>query len=508
MDLSLDPNQVIEFFRDPLWIRLAIGVVILVVGWLVALVASAVTRRVTGGLNVNDRLAPKQVEEDGTERPGIDLERLLTQAVFYVVMLFTLVAFFQQLEIPAITDPLNAFLTKLMQDFLPQIIGAGLILLVAWIVASFVKYLVMQAGEISRIDDRLIKQADLGEEQPLSASSSLATAAYWLVFLLFLPTVFGRLQMSELAEPIQLITTRILGFLPFAFAAGLILVIGWFLARIARQVVTNLLEVAGIDELGHRAGLIGDQSLSALLGTMLYAVIMILVAIQSLKALGIDTISEPATNMLNTAFQAIPNLVAAGLLIAVAYYAGRLVSGLAASVLEGLGFDQLPGRLGLETVPAAGERSPSQLAGLLILVAIVLFAAAEAASLLGFALIVEALDQVIAFGGQLFLAGVILAVGLYLANLAHSAVLSAGGANAERVAWIVRAAIIVLVAAMALEHIQVGQEIVRDAFRALVFAIAAAAAIAFGLGGRDSASQEIDRWVATRREESPGTEPM
>ncbi len=505
MEIAFDTNQVAEALRDPRWYQLVIGVVVLVVGWVVALVASAVTRRVAASLRLNERLAPKHRDEEGAERPGIDLERLLTQVVFYVVILFAVVAFFQQLPFDAITDPLNEFLVKLMGEFLPRVLAAGLILFVAWIVASLVRYLVTQAGELSKIDDRLVAQAELSAEQPLSAASSLANAAYWLVFLFFLPAVFGQLQMPELADPIQSITTRILGFLPDAFAAILVLLVGWFLARVARQVVTNLLTLAGADEIGHRVGLIGEHSLSALLGTVLYAVIMILVAIQSLQALGISTISEPATNMLDTAFQAVPNLVAAALLLVVAYYAGRLISGLAVSVLEGLGFDELPSRLGIQRTPAEGERTPSQLAGLLILVAIVLFAAAEAASLLGFEVVVEAINQLIDFGGQLVVAGVILAVGLYLANLAHSTVLSAGGANVDRIAWIVRAAIVVLVAAMALEHIEVGQEIVRDAFRALVFALGAAAAIALGFGGRNAASQEISRWMTTHR--PTGDEP-
>lgn len=499
MDQILD--QISQALGTPIWVRLVLGVVILVVGWIVALALAAIVRRVLARLRLNERIAPSTADEDA-EEPRIDLERLVTQIVFYVLMLFVIVAFFEQLQIESITNPLNAFLTTLMQDALPRILGAAAILLVAWIAASLVRLVVEQGARLTSIDDRLSKQAELGEEQPLSVSTSLATAAYWLVFLLFLPAVFGQLQMTELAQPIESMTQRLLDFLPNALGAGLILLLGWFLARIVRQVLTNLLAASGVDELGRRVGLFGQQPLSALIGTIVYAIIMILAAIQALTALRIEAISGPAIRMLSTIFDAIPNLIAAGLLLIVAYYAGRLVSNLTVSVLEGIGFDRLPGRLGIAAVPVPGDRSPSHMAGLLVLLAIMLFAGAEAAALLGFASLVDAIDEIIRFGGQVLLALVIFGLGLYLANIAFDAIRATGSAHANALAWLARGAIVILVAAMALEHIEVGQTIVRDAFRALVFALAAAGALAFGLGGRDVAEEQLDRWLPVGAEGS------
>jgi len=497
-------EQATQLLTHPLWVRLALGVAILIVGWVVALAVSAVIRRVLARLRLNERVAPAVAADAEAPRHGIDLERLVTQVVFYVLMLFVIVAFFEQLQIRAITEPLNAFLTTLMQDALPRILGAGAILLLAWIVASFVRLVVEQAARLTNVDDRLSRQAQLGEEQPLSVASSLATAAYWLVFLLFLPAVFGRLQMTELAQPIEQMTARLLDFLPNGLGAALILLVGWFLARIVRQVVANLLAVAGADDVGRRVGLFGDQPLAALVGTVVYAIIMILVAIQALTALRIEAISGPAIQMLSSVFGAIPSLVAAGLLLLVAYYAGRLVSGLATTVLEGVGFDRLPARLGIAAVQVPGDRSPSHMAGLLVLLAIMLFAGAEAASLLGFGSLAGAIDEIIAFGGQLLVALVIFGLGLYLANIAFDAVRSTGSAHASSLAWLARGAITVLVAAMALEHVEVGQAIVQDAFRAVVFALAAAAALAFGLGGREAAALRLQRWLSPADRDGEG----
>jgi hypothetical protein len=136
-----------------------------------------------------------------------------------------------------------------------------------------------------------------------------------------------------------------------------------------------------------------------------------------------------------------------------------------------------------------------------------LFAGAEAAALLGFDSLSGAIDEIIVFGGQVLLALVIFALGLYIANLAFDAIRSTGSAHASTLAWLARGAIIVLVAAMALEHVDVGQTIVQDAFRALVFAIAAAAALAFGLGGRDAAAEQIEGLLPGSTKEDDARSP-
>jgi hypothetical protein len=58
-----------------------------------------------------------------------------------------------------------------------------------------------------------------------------------------------------------------------------------------------------------------------------------------------------------------------------------------------------------------------------------------------------------------------------------------------------RIAIVVLATAMALQQTGVAQEIVTLAFSLVLGAIAVAAAIAFGVGAKDAAAREVNRWL-------------
>jgi uncharacterized membrane protein len=56
---------------------------------------------------------------------------------------------------------------------------------------------------------------------------------------------------------------------------------------------------------------------------------------------------------------------------------------------------------------------------------------------------------------------------------------------------------------MALQQMGLADEIISLAFGLLFGAIAVAAAIAFGLGGRDIAARQLDEWHGTIKTEKP-----
>ncbi len=472
---------------------------ILIIGWLVALVISAIVRRTLHRTEWDDRLARWIAGEEAAAR--IETERWIAKGVYYLVMLFVLIAFFQSLGLTIITEPLNQLLVQVF-EFAPRVLGAGLLLLIAWIVGSVLKLLISRVLTAAKIDERLGSQADIEEDKRLPITESLANAVYWLVFLLFLPAVLSALALEGLLVPVQSMIDKVLSYLPNVFGAGLILLVGWFIARIVQRIVTNLLAATGLDGISERVGLdtvLGKQTLSSLLGLLVYVLILIPTVIAALDALQLAAISQPASQVLQTTLNAVPSIFAAFLVLGLAYVVGRLVSGLLANLLTEMGFDAILARLGIGKEPAEGERRPSEVVGYLILVAVLLFAAIEASRLLGFATLAGLLAQFTVFAGHVILGLVIFGVGLYLSNLASSVIMGAGAAEAGLMALAARIGILVLAAAMALRQMGLANEIINMTFGLLLGAIAIAVALAFGLGGREIAAREIERWLQTVR---------
>src|SRR5690606_26642898 len=113
-------------------------------------------------------------------------------------------------------------------------------------------------------------------------------------------------------------------------------------------------------------------------GMLAFTIVIIPVAISALQTLGISSIVEPTVFVLQTILDAIPRIFAAALLMAIAYLIAQWVRGLIEQLLASTGFDNA--LTGFDGLPSNSH--PSNIAGWIALVAIMLFAAIEAAGLL------------------------------------------------------------------------------------------------------------------------------
>ncbi len=479
------------------------ALVTLIVGWFIAQLVSRMTGRTVAKSGVANRIAGWVGEEQGVTAESV--AAWVRRSVFYLIMLFVLVGFLQVLGLTAVTEPLSKFLNRVF-EYVPRLIGPAILLVVAWGAANLLRLVVRRALRASNLDQRLETDAGIEQIEGVSLSHTLGDAIYWLTFLLFLPAILSALDLGGLLEPVQGMIDEILTYLPNLLAAGTILAIGWLVARILRRIVTNLLVAINADRLSEQVGLskaLGEQRLSGLVGLIVYILVLIPVIIGSLNALALDAITRPASEMLNTILTAIPAVFAAALVLAVAYFVGRVVAGLITNVLSGIRFDSILAKLGLGAKPAEGEPTPSDVVGYLVLVAIMLFAVVEALRLIGFDLLAGLIGEFLVFAGQVFLGLVIFAVGLYLAKLAADAVVATKMDQAPLLALAARIAIIVLASAMGLRQMGLANEIITVAFALLIGTIAVAAAVAFGIGGREVAARLITEWRDKAKSHSP-----
>jgi hypothetical protein len=462
---------------------------ILVIGWLVALILSSVIRSLLMRSNLNTKLASWSGETQTGKTP--DVAKGIGKAAFWIIMVLVLIAFFQVLGITLATDPLTGFLGEVF-GFIPKIIGAVLLLLIAWILASVLRLIITRALGAAKFDERIKAGAAESERVPLTRT--MADAAYWLVLLLFLPAILGTLGLDGLLKPVQSMLDKFLGFLPNLLAATLIGLVGWFVARIVQRIVTNLITATGADKLSGRVGL---KSLPKIVGLVVYILILIPVIVAALNALALDAVTYPASSMLNQILASLPAIFAAAVVIALAYVIAKLLAGFVTELLTGIGFNTILVRLGIAAdgqEPKKGATTPSEVVGYLVLVTIMLIAIFEASGLLGFEALSMLTAELTVFGGHIFLGLMILMVGLFLANVAAKAVRSSGSAQAGILATVTRVAILLLAGAMAIRQMGLANEIINIAFGMILGSIAVAFAIAFGIGGRDLAAKKLQKW--------------
>lgn len=469
--------------------NLLAAIAILVVGWILALFVAGIFRR-----GLNRALRGRKLAEALAEDQAPQIGKWTGRIIFWVLMAFVLAAAFQRLELSSLSGPLDSMLQQ-FTGYLPQIFGAAVLLAIAWSLGTVLRFVVVRGLEKSRIGVRLAETAELEIEKPLS--QTIGDVLLWVPLLLFLPAIMGVLELEGLLSPLQGMFDDLFGILPNLLGALLILSIGWFIAKILRKMVTGLLTAIGLDQLGEKAGMgpdAGPRRLSAVVGLLVYALVVIPATIAALDALQIEAISRPATTMLSNLLTAVPLLFGAAIVLGVAVLVGKIVSGLVTNVLSGLGFDRLFEKLGLKISADEQRRSPSEIVGYLTLVTIILMAAIESANLLGFSSLSALATEFFGFGTRLLLGMIIFGFGLYLGNLAYRSIPRGEGRWGALYGSAARLAIIVLATSMALEQTGVARDIVTLAFTLVLGAIAVAAALAFGLGARESAGKIVDQW--------------
>ena len=201
------------------------ALLILIIGWIIALVLSAIVRGVLQRTKLDNKLASWI---SGKEEESQDVEQAVGKVVFWLIMILVLIAFFQALGLTLVVDPLNQLVNQVLQ-FLPQLFGAGILLLIAWIIASVLRLVVTRILGAAKLDERVGGQAGIEDEKQVPLTKTIGDVVYWLIFLLFLPAVLGALELEGLLKPVQGMLNEFLGFLPNLLAAGLIGVIGWFI---------------------------------------------------------------------------------------------------------------------------------------------------------------------------------------------------------------------------------------------------------------------------------------
>jgi len=402
------------------------------------------------------------------------------------------------------TEPPAAYWREQLFQWGPRVVFAILILIATHFIAKAVQW------GIAKLIDRMPVLKRNREAGVDSVGTELGRLAYWLVWLVGLVAALQPLGLNEVLTPVTVMTNEVFAFIPRVIGAGVLFFAGLILARVVRHVIEAALGALNLERLFSRAGLpIGDAplavdetgvaqegvapargSIAKAVGVTVSAIIIIFAAIGALRVLQISAISDPATAMLQTIALSIPNVLAALIILAIAFILGRWGKSLLETVLPGLGFDNAMRALGM--MPATSV--PSRVVGNIAMTAAIIVGIMEAAHKVGGDSTAALLFQVTALGGKVIFGTVIIVVGIFLARILSALVGSSTG-EASYAETIIKYAIIALFTAIGLTFMGLADQIVMMAFGLILGSAAVACAIAFGLGGRDVAARVLERWT-------------
>ena len=195
----------------------------------------------------------------------------------------------------------------------------------------------------------------------------------------------------------------------------------------------------------------------------------------------------------------LPDLLAAIAILLVGWLVATLLEKGTDALLEKTRFDHALSRGGVhEALERTGTRlDPSSVVAKLVFWIVMLVAILMAANALGLTAVAEMFEQLVTYIPNVIVAVLILTLGMVLGEFVRDLVAASMGAvgGGMAVARLAKIAVITLAVFMALDQLQIADEIVSTAFTLLLGALALAAGLAFGLGNRELAGEYTRRWV-------------
>lgn len=221
-----------------------------------------------------------------------------------------------------------------------------------------------------------------------------------------------------------------------------------------------------------------------------------------------DAVLISITEALRNFLGFLPNLVGAIIILVIGWILAGLIAKLVRKALETVGFERAAERAGISGFvrkSGAGEEwTASRVVAEIVKWFIRLIFLQAAASVLGMPQLTEIINAILLWLPNLVVALVIVVIGALIAKVVAGIVRGStaemGLGNSDLIAAIARYAIIAFAVVAAVNQLGIAPTVVNTLFIATIGAIAAALALAFGLGGRDVAAEMTRDWYAKGQE--------
>lgn len=379
------------------------------------------------------------------------------------------------------------YLSNVLDNFTNSIGGnlstalaALIIIILGWFIAGILKRIIAKLIKKTGIDNKL-------KNSKISLSVFISKLVYFLVMIFVFTLALEKLGMTNVLEPLKTMLSNFTGFLPNIIGAGLVCYIGYMLATI----VSELVELSGdsIQKLTPKLKLPENIDLVKIIKKVVFIFIFIPLLISAFNILNMESISEPATSMLNDFFSAIPKIIVATIIIILFVIGGRFLSELIKDLLNSMNINNFFNKAGLSSI--TGTSNIVKMIGNLVYFFIILFGLTTALEKLEFTYLSETLYTVTNYAGKIIFGLIILAIGNWIATIAANNFSKKD--NNTFVASIIKIAIIAIFLAIGLRTMGIADEIINLAFGISLATVALTIILSFGLGGREAAGKQMEK---------------
>lgn len=199
----------------------------------------------------------------------------------------------------------------------------------------------------------------------------------------------------------------------------------------------------------------------------------------------------------------LPKLIGAVVILIFGWIIAKIIRTVSIKVLKLIRLNVITEKGGVDKFLLDGgvKKSSIEIVGTLFYWLIMVIVILAAFNSLGLSVASELFNQIILFIPNIIVAFLVVIFGLFLAKFISQALITyftnVGMENTETIGKIAQYAIVVFVISVSLTQLNVGEEIIANAFLIIFGSLCLALALAFGLGGREWAANIIKKYWKT-----------
>lgn len=373
---------------------------------------------------------------------------------------------------------------------LPNLLVAIILLIVALVIAGLVRTLIKKGAAKLNLEKKLGTSETSGQQ----TIDMLGNLGYIIILILFLPGILDKLGLPSVSVPIIGLLNSIFGYIPNIIGAAIILAIGFYLAKLIKELLAGFLKRVKLDSYQEKFGIkrtsTSTMNISDMLANIVYVLILIPIIIAALNVLNISVISLPAVAMLNDIFQMIPRIIAGIIIMVIGVFLAKLVADFVYSLLEGSGLSEKVADVIQDT--AAYKINLAKILSEIVRYVILAVFLVQAFNVIQLEILNTAGSAILAYI-PLVLAAALILIGSYLLGSVVKKFITESFPDSHVAGLVVMYVIVAIGALAALTQLGIATAFLLPVFQYSLGAMAIAVALAFGLGGRNFAAKKLEQ---------------
>ncbi len=255
------------------------AIIILILGIFIAKILRGVVKKLISKTGVDEKIKSDKV----------NLASLISKLFYYLVMIFVFMLALEKLGLTSVLEPVKELLNG-FTNFIPRLVGAGLVGYIGYMLANIVAELVELSGDtITKFTPKLNLSGDL------DLVNILKKVVFIFIFIPLLIVALNILNFDPISVPMSEMLQSFFEAIPKVLVASLIMIVTVIGGRFLSGLVKELLGSLNLNEVLTKAGLsslTGKTSIENLISNIVFAFIVLFGLMTAIDKLEFAKLSE------------------------------------------------------------------------------------------------------------------------------------------------------------------------------------------------------------------------